>query len=62
MSNEKAQALAEKIAAKAAGALSALDREMHIMKWPAEFRTIMWEAVAHEAMSRAHGQQSEKSE
>ncbi len=43
---EKAEALAGKITDKAADALSALDREMAIMKWPAEFRAIMWDAVA----------------
>lgn len=51
-STAKAEALAEKIAAKAADALSAIDREMAIMKWPAEFRAIMWGAVAHEARNR----------
>ncbi len=50
---DKAQALADKITAKAADALSGLDREMTIMKWPAEYRRIMWEAVAHEAANRA---------
>lgn len=49
----KEQALAEKIVAKASDALGALDREMRIMKWPNEFRVIMWEAVAAEAQSRA---------
>jgi hypothetical protein len=43
----KALALAEKIAAKAEEALAGLDREMAIMKWPPEFRKIMWDAVAH---------------
>jgi hypothetical protein len=51
--SEKAAALAEKITDRAADALSDLDREMAIMKWPAEFRAIMWEAVAHLALSRA---------
>lgn len=53
-SNEKAEAVAAKITAKVVDTLADLDREMSIMKWPAEFRTIMWEAVAHEAMNRAH--------
>lgn len=42
----KAQALADKIARKAADVLEPLIREMDIMKWPAEYRVIMWEAVA----------------
>ncbi len=50
---KKAQVLAEKIVAKAADTLAILDREMTIMKWPAEFRKIMWEAIAHEATNRA---------
>lgn len=50
---EKANALAEKIEAKASGALDGLEREMLIMKWPAEFRAIMWEAVVAIASRRA---------
>lgn len=50
---EKANALAEKIAAKASAALDGLEREMLIMKWPAEFKAIMWDAVAATATSRA---------
>jgi hypothetical protein len=50
---DKAAALAKKIEQKASDTLAALDGEMAIMKWPAEFRTIMWNAVAHEAMLRA---------
>jgi hypothetical protein len=49
----KAEAVAEKIAAKAEDALANLDREMIIMKWPQEFRVIMWDAVAHAASLRA---------
>lgn len=49
----KAQALADKITAKARDALSGVDREMSIMKWPAEFRAIMWDAVAELASRRA---------
>lgn len=57
-------ALATKIVGKASDTLSALDREMKIMKWPNEFRVIMWEAVAAEAQARAaslvphHGEKS----
>lgn len=45
--------LAEKIAAKAAETLARLELEMTVMKWPREFRAIMWGAVAHEATLRA---------
>lgn len=55
MSDEKqAQAIAEKIEKKVEDALYPLDREMLIMKWPAEFRAIMWDAVVHAAALRAH--------
>ncbi len=50
---KNAQALAEKITSKAEGALDGLEREMAIMKWPAEFRAIMWGAVAEIASRRA---------
>jgi hypothetical protein len=43
--------LAEKITAFAEGAVANLDRT--IAAWPAEFRCIMWEAVAEVAKSRA---------
>lgn len=44
--------LAERIAKKAAGTLDSLELEMTIMKWPSDFRAIMWGAVAHEAAIR----------
>jgi hypothetical protein len=47
------EALADRITKKAADTLAGLDREMTIMKWPPEFRSIMWEAVAAEARARA---------
>jgi len=50
---EKSIALADKITAKAENAVADLDREMALMKWPGEFRAIMWEAVAAIAASRA---------
>lgn len=50
---EKSIALADKITTKAEDTLSSLDREMAIMKWPAEFRAIMWETVAAVASQRA---------
>jgi len=50
---EKSIALATKISAKAEDALARLDHEMTIMKWPAEFRAIMWETVADIASRRA---------
>lgn len=49
-----AESVAEKIAKRAEDALAGLDREMAIMKWPPEFRAIMWHAVAHAATLRAH--------
>jgi hypothetical protein len=49
---QKAEALAAKIAKKARDTLVALDREMDIMKWPPEFRSIMWGAVSREAAIR----------
>lgn len=51
---KRAEVLAEKIAKKAKDALADLDREMDIMKWPPEFRAILWGAVAHEAALREH--------
>lgn len=51
---KKAEAVAEKIAKKAEDTLAALEREMDIMKWPPEFRAIMWGAVAHAATLREH--------
>jgi hypothetical protein len=50
---EKANALAGKITSKAEDALSGLSLEMNLMKWPAEFRGIMWQAVAEIASRRA---------
>lgn len=50
---QKAIDLANKITTKAEGALHGLEREMIIMKWPDEFRVILWEAVAAIAMQRA---------
>jgi len=49
----KAVAVAVKIAEKAEATLASLDREMTIMKWPPEFRAIMWNAVAVAANVRA---------
>lgn len=55
MSNDalKVLDLAGKITTKAEGALSGLEHEMIFMKWPAEFRAILWEAVAAIAKQRA---------
>jgi hypothetical protein len=50
---EKSIALATKISAKAEDAVAGIEREMIIMKWPNEFRAIMWEAVAAVAAIRA---------
>lgn len=48
----EAEALAEKIRGKAKDALAGLDREMRIMKWPAEFRAVLWGVVGHMALLR----------
>jgi len=54
MANMKAAVeLADKITAKAEEALAGIEREMTIMKWPDEFRAIMWGAVADIAARRA---------
>ncbi len=50
---ERSIALADHITAKAEEAVADLDREMALRKWPAEFRAIMWDAVAIVASSRA---------
>lgn len=50
---EKAQAIAEKVARKAAATLERLQIEMDVMKWAPEFRAIMWDAVAHHAALNA---------
>lgn len=42
-------AVAEKIAARAAEVCAPLALEMELRKWPADFRKIMWDAVAHHA-------------
>lgn len=47
---DKAQALAGKITKKAEDTLATLEWEM--AKWPAEFRAIMWGAVADIAFKR----------
>lgn len=47
--------LARNIQQRAEDALSGIAREMTIMKWPPEIQTIMWGAVAREAMRRAEG-------
>jgi hypothetical protein len=49
---DKAQALAEKITQKAHDAVAGVEREMAIMKWPAEFRAIMWHAIAVHANNK----------
>lgn len=48
----KAKALAEKITATASAGLNGL--EITLMKWPAEFRAIMWDAVVEIARQRAN--------
>ena len=50
---ENALALAIKIQTKARDTLAGLDREMTLMRWPPETRSIMWHAVAEEALRRS---------
>jgi hypothetical protein len=50
---EKAVSIAMQIAAKAEAALESMAVEMDYMKWPPEFRAIMWDAVSHTAATRA---------
>jgi hypothetical protein len=45
--------IAEKVALKAQKALEPLLAEMVANKWPADFRKIMWEAVADTASALA---------
>jgi hypothetical protein len=53
MPNDVAKVIdvASKIAVMAEGSLAGLERVM--VDWPAEFRVILWEAVAHTATLRA---------
>jgi len=48
----KADALAAALTSKAEDALSRLNLEMTLMKWPADFREIMWGTVAAIAAER----------
>lgn len=50
---EKSIALADQITTKAREAVADLDREMALRNWPADFRAIMWDAVAIVATTRA---------
>jgi hypothetical protein len=50
---EKSIALASTISTKAEETLANVEREMMLMKWPDEFRAIMWEAIADTAAIRA---------
>lgn len=45
--------LADKIMLKVSDTLAPLQFEMDRMKWPQEFRKILWEAIAAEAAARA---------
>lgn len=49
---DKASELAGKITRKAEDALRELDQTMTFGRWPAEFRAIMWGAVADIAFKR----------
>jgi hypothetical protein len=52
---QRSIALATKISAKAEETLAKLEHEMNVMKWPDEYRAIMWEAVADTARIKADG-------
>lgn len=43
-------ALSNRILKKAEDLLAPLQREMDIMKWPAEYRAIVWAAVKQQAL------------
>jgi hypothetical protein len=45
--------VAQQITKRSAVTLAPLEREMDLMKWASEFRMIMWEAVANDALARA---------
>jgi hypothetical protein len=60
MADAKAAALADKVVQKAEDALSGLSLEMNLMKWPPEFRAIMWQAVADIASRRAFEQEQKR--
>ena len=49
---EAAMAMTRKINRKVDELLAPLEREMKIMQWPAEYRSIMWEAVLLGAKQR----------
>lgn len=49
----KAQAIADKVMMKANDVLSTLDRELTLRGWTPEFRSIMWCAIAQQAMRRS---------
>jgi hypothetical protein len=47
------QEVARKVQGKVDDLISPLQIEMDIMKWKPEFRVIIWEALAHKAISLA---------
>lgn len=49
----QAEQLARQLDAKAEQALSSLDREMNLMRWPAEYRSLLWSIVARKALRKA---------
>ncbi len=49
---QKAIDMSKKIARKVDDLLAPLEWEMKIMQWPAEYRSILWEAVMLEAKRR----------
>lgn len=49
----KAQETVTKIMSMVVDLLMPMERQMMVMQWAPEFRAIMWEAVAREAIARA---------
>ncbi len=49
----QALAIATRVHAKAIETLAPLEREMTIAGWKPDYRAIMWQAVAREAMLRS---------
>jgi hypothetical protein len=56
---EAAMAMMRKINRKVDDLLAPLEREMTIMQWPAEYRSIMWQAVLLGAKQRMEDVASE---
>lgn len=62
MSEPAHLAVAARVQSRITAAIEPLRREMRIMGWPAEHRTVVWEAVARRAMELAVEAEKEKSD